>query len=112
MLRAHQRLVDEGKGDTREARVLQSVLDTTREKPAATSGADAGFGCAVVVEGEDGRRRTWEIVGPDEADPARGRVSLVSPLGRALLGRAVGDTVVVVKPGGEEELTILSITPF
>ena len=44
---------------------------------------------------EDGREQTWRIVGEDEADPAQGTVSHVSPLARALLGRRMGDEVSV-----------------
>jgi transcription elongation GreA/GreB family factor len=60
------------------------------------------FGRTVTVEREDGRRQSFRIVGEDEADPARGSVSWVSPLARALLGRSVGDTTTVA--GGEVEL--------
>jgi transcription elongation GreA/GreB family factor len=49
----------------------------------------------VEIERDDGRRQTFRIVGEDEADPARGSISYVSPLARALLGKTVGDTVVV-----------------
>lgn len=49
------------------------------------------FGGAVKIEREDGRVQTWRIVGEDEADPAKGSVSHVSPLARALMGRRVGD---------------------
>jgi transcription elongation GreA/GreB family factor len=57
------------------------------------------FGRTVEVEREDGRRQTFRIVGEDEADPAKGSVSYVSPLARALLGKAVGD---VASVGGAE----------
>ena len=50
------------------------------------------FGGAVTLDREDGRRQTFRIVGEDEADPAGGSVSHVSPLARALMGKAVGDT--------------------
>jgi len=53
------------------------------------------FGRTVEIEREDGRRQAFRIVGEDEADPARGSVSYVSPLARALLGRTVGDVVLV-----------------
>jgi len=53
------------------------------------------FGGAVTIEREDGRTQTWRIVGEDEADPARGSVSHVSPLTRALIGKGVGDTALV-----------------
>lgn len=53
------------------------------------------FGGSVTIEREDGRSQTWRIVGEDEADPATGSVSHVSPLSRALMGRQVGDEAVV-----------------
>lgn len=53
------------------------------------------FGGSVAVEREDGRAQTWRIVGEDEADPANGSVSHVSPLARALIGKGVGDTAIV-----------------
>ncbi len=62
------------------------------------------FGGRFTIEREDGRTQTWRIVGEDEADPAQGTVSHVSPLARALMGKAVddeaevaGQTVVVIE---------------
>ncbi|MFL5297581.1 MAG: transcription elongation factor GreA [Phenylobacterium sp.] len=51
------------------------------------------FGRTVEIEREDGRRQSFRIVGEDEADPAAGSVSYVSPLARALLGKSEGDEV-------------------
>lgn len=70
-------------------------------EPAADT-ATVQFGGAVSIEREDGRRQTWRIVGEDEADPAQGSVSHVSPLARALLGKSVGDTATVA--GAEVEV--------
>lgn len=53
------------------------------------------FGRTVAFEREDGRRQEFRIVGEDEADPARGSVSYVSPLARSLLGKAVGEAATV-----------------
>ncbi len=53
------------------------------------------FGGTVAIERDDGRTQTWRIVGEDEADPANGSVSHVSPLARALMGKAVGDEAMV-----------------
>ena len=60
------------------------------------------FGSTVVIDREDGRRQTFRIVGEDEADPAKGSVSYVSPLARALLGKGVGDEATVA--GGDVEI--------
>lgn len=63
------------------------------------------FGGAVTFEREDGRRQTFRIVGEDEADPARGAVSYISPLAQALLGKAVGETATVAG----QEVEVVSI---
>ena len=57
------------------------------ERPAGEAGV-VRFGSRWTFEREDGRRQTFRIVGEDEADPAKGAVSYVSPLARALLGKA------------------------
>ena len=59
------------------------------------------FGGSVTIEREDGRVQTWRIVGEDEADPAQGSVSHVSPLARALLGKQAGDEVVIAGQSAE-----------
>lgn len=52
---------------------------------------------------------TYHLVGPTEADPSKGKISHESPLGRALLGRTVGDQVVVKAPAGEIRFRILNV---
>ncbi len=66
----------------------------------------AQFGGTVTFEREDGRRQTFRIVGEDEADAAKGSVSYVSPLARALLGKAPGAIAVVA--GQEVEILAVS----
>jgi len=63
----------------------------------------------VVVEEGTEEAETFRIVGPAEANPANNKVSDKSPLGRALLGHRVGDTVMVKTPGGEIVFRIISI---
>ena len=67
------------------------------------------FGAWVEVEDENGQRREYRIVGEDEVEPKEGRISWRSPLGRALLKRREGDAVVVRRPAGETEVTIVAI---
>ncbi|HET9953976.1 MAG TPA: transcription elongation factor GreB [Polyangiaceae bacterium] len=67
------------------------------------------FGASVEVEDENGKKSRYQVVGPDEADPSRGRISFESPLGRSLMKRKVGDVIVVRRPAGEIEVEILSI---
>lgn len=60
------------------------------------------FGCTVRFERSDGRIQAYAIVGDDEADPAAGSVSYVSPLARAFIGKSIGDTVLLA--GHEVEI--------
>lgn len=57
------------------------------------------FGSRVTIERDDGRKQTFRIVGLDEADPAKGTLSYVSPMAQALMDKSVGD---VVSVGGHE----------
>ncbi len=67
------------------------------------------FGAIVEVEDEDGKRATYRIVGEDEIDLARGDISWKSPLGRALLKKEEGDTIVLQRPSGPVELTVAAV---
>jgi transcription elongation factor GreB len=67
------------------------------------------FGATVTVAEDDGVERVYCIVGIDEADPSRGRISWVSPLARALLKAEVGDLVRFQAPGGLRELEIVDV---
>jgi transcription elongation GreA/GreB family factor len=97
-------------GDDRAARAaIERDLRYWRQRHAtaevvpAPSGTDTvRFGSTVTIVRDDGREQTWRIVGEDEADPARGTLSYVSPLAIALTGKGVGDTVEVA--GSEAEI--------
>jgi transcription elongation factor GreB len=69
----------------------------------------AYFSAYVEVEDEGGVRTTYRIVGEDEIDLERGHVSWRSPIGRALLRRRAGDSVVLTRPVGQVELTIVQV---
>ncbi|MDY0190952.1 MAG: transcription elongation factor GreB [Desulfuromonas sp.] len=83
------------------------IIDPVKQQQVA--GEKVLFGCTVTVENESGAEKVLSIVGVDEIDPARGRISWVSPIGRALLGAYVGDTVVVKVPNGEDELEVVAV---
>jgi transcription elongation GreA/GreB family factor len=53
------------------------------------------FGMRVTIGDEDGKKKIWSIVGEDEADATKGRISHVSPMAQALFGKGVGDVVTV-----------------
>lgn len=67
------------------------------------------FGAIVTVEDEAGERHRYQLVGPDEFDAKAGRISVDSPVGRALMGRRVGDEVVVRRPRGETTYEICEV---
>lgn len=67
------------------------------------------FGATVTYARADGSEATVQIVGSEETDAERGRISWLSPVARALLGKGVGDLARVALPGGTETLEILEI---
>lgn len=73
------------------------------------SGDRVIFGAKVVAEDDDGNKMQCRILSDIEAD-GKTVISCTSPVGRALIGRCVGDTCVVRLPGGEKEFEILSVT--
>lgn len=77
--------------------------------PRQQSGKKVLFGATVKVQGEDGKKRSYSIVGIDETDPARGRISWISPLASALLKGSEGEMVTVHTPKGEEDLEIIEV---
>lgn len=79
---------------TRDLRYWSARRATAQLVESPAEGA-VRFGGSVTIEREDGRTQTWRIVGEDEADPAAGTVSHVSPLARALIGKRVGDEALV-----------------
>ncbi|THD75272.1 MAG: transcription elongation factor GreA [Phenylobacterium sp.] len=76
---------------TRDLRYWSARRATAQLTEPAGDPAKVLFGRTVEFERDDGRRQAYRIVGEDEADPARGSVSYVSPLAAALLGKSVGD---------------------
>ena len=81
---------------------------TVIETPAVTADR-VGLGSTVTVEDDSGSRMTFTVVGSAEADPAAGRISNVSPVGRALIGREAGDDVAVAAPRGEVRYRIIEL---
>src|SRR6187549_270093 len=88
---------------TRDLRYWSSRRATAQLTEPDRNTGKVVFGGAVTFVRDDGREQTFRIVGEDEADPAEGRVSYVSPLARAVMGKEVGDIAVVA--GHEVEIT-------
>ena len=77
--------------------------------PTSLSGDKVVFGATVTLLDEDKKKVRYQLVGQTEADAKVGRISYNSPLGRALIGRQVGDEVEVTTPSGERYYTIKAI---
>ncbi len=77
----------------RELRYWTARRASAQLVPAVAERDTVQFGTEVTIVRDNGRRQTFRIVGEDEADPASGSISYVSPLARALVGKAIGDTV-------------------
>jgi transcription elongation factor GreA len=67
------------------------------------------FGATVDVQEESGEKATWQIVGEDEADIKEGRISVSSPIARALIGKEPGELVDVQTPGGVKRYEIIDV---
>jgi transcription elongation GreA/GreB family factor len=89
----------------RDARYFAERVRTAQVMPGPSSSAVVAFGSTVTFSRADGRVQTYRIVGEDEADPKAGSISFVSPVVRALLGKAVGDVVNV----GDQKLEVVAI---
>ena len=87
----------------RELRYWNARRSTAKVVEPAADKSKVHFGATVTVRRDDGRTQTFRIVGEDEAEPAGGTLSYVSPLARAVLGGRVGDDVEA--PGGGATIT-------
>jgi transcription elongation factor GreA len=93
-----------------EGRIVE-IEDSLRRASIITSKANGGrisLGSIVVVS-QNGNEQSFQIVGAPEADPANGKISNESPVGRALLGKTIGDTVDVNAPRGVVKMEIVKV---
>lgn len=95
----------------RRLRFLSKRLDNAEVVDPAQRGEcdQVFFGATVTISNSQGEEHTYSIVGMDEADPGRGRISWISPLAKALLKAHEGDVVRLHTPGGLEELEVVEI---
>jgi len=94
----------------RRIRFLSKRLDElVVVAPERDRGGRVYFGARVELEDEEGGRLAVQIVGPDEFDVAAGRISVDSPLGRALLGKEQGDEFVFRRPKGSVRYTVVAV---
>jgi transcription elongation factor GreA len=86
-------------------RVLRNVIIIPENRPSA----EIAVGARVTIQEDEFPEETYHLVGPKEADPRHGKISHESPIGRALIGHHVGDTVSAETPSGSIQLKILKI---
>jgi transcription elongation factor GreA len=101
-LQAH----NEGRiGDLEDKLARAEVIDVSK-----LSGDTIKFGATVTVVDEDtSKKQVWQIVGEPEADAKQGKISVTSPLARALIGKAKGANVEVVTPGGAKAYEVKKV---
>lgn len=90
----------------RELRYWTARRASAQVQPPPSRSDEVAFGAAVDLLRSDGRHVSYRIVGEDEADPANGRLSWVSPLARAMMGKGVGEEIAA----GATEATITAIS--
>jgi transcription elongation factor GreA len=101
-----QQSLNEGRVAELEDKISRAeVIDVSK-----LSGTTVKFGATVSVVDEDTEEeRAYQLVGENEADVKQGKVSITSPIARALIGKKVGDTVEVNTPGGGKSYEVLKI---
>lgn len=101
----HQSFIEKKIQETEQKLANSEIVDTLN-----LSNDKVGFGSTVTLENPDnGGKVTYQIVGPDESDIPSGKISIASPLGKALIGKEVDDEVIVRTPGGIKKYIILQI---
>jgi transcription elongation factor GreA len=92
-----------------EARIaeLETKVGAAEVIDTPTQGDRVTFGSTVLLQDGDGKEYRYQIVGSDEAAPAQGRISVLAPLARTLIGKKVGDAVTAQLPGGAKTFAIL-----
>jgi transcription elongation factor GreA len=97
----------EGRINEIEAKLSTAeVIDTSK----LTNMGKVVFGAVIELEDQDGAHRvTYQVVGEDEADIRAGRISITSPIARAVVGKSEGDVVDVAAPGGVRSYEIVAV---
>ncbi len=94
----------------RRLRFLASRIEAARViDPSSVQSLKIQFGATVTTQSDEGVHKTWKIVGQDEIDTAQGHISWLSPIGKGLLGKSVGEDVTIQTPQGEVNLEVIEI---
>lgn len=100
--------LEQGRDESRIAEIEHILLNTeVIKKPKGDSKVQ--LGSVVILKNEAGKEKKFQVVGTVEADPLNGKVSDESPIGKALLGNAVGSKVIIKTPTEDLEYKIIDI---
>ena len=96
----------EGKiGELAHKIAYADVIDTSKVRTDVVT-----FGCTVVLENLDTEEEVqYQLVGVDESDVRQGRISVSSPLGKAMIGKSIGDEIEVLTPGGKRRYELIDV---
>lgn len=97
---------EQGQAETRIAEIEDILLNAEIIKPRKGSSVAVGSKIELKV---NGKKVSYQLVGPVEADPASGKISDQSPIGKALLGKKAGESVEITTPKGKSKYTIEKI---
>jgi transcription elongation factor GreA len=106
----HDAKNDQSHLETKIARLREKISTAVIVEGEIPTDGAVGFGSTVTVRDQQGVERSWRIVSSHDAAPADGRLSVESPVARALNGARQGDQVSVTLPRGETVLTVLSVS--
>jgi transcription elongation factor GreA len=103
--RERQSFIEGRVGELEDKISRAEIIDVSK-----LSGKQIKFGATITVVDEDtDEKNSYQIVGPDEADIREKRLSITSPLARAVIGKKVGDTVEVTTPNGSKSYEIVKV---
>jgi len=106
----HAASTDQEVNEVRIAELEDKLARAEVIDPSKLSGDTVRFGAMVTLIDEDsGEKKVWQIVGEPEADANKGKISVTSPIARALIGKNKGDTVEVAAPGGTKTYQVQKV---
>ncbi|MBQ4510132.1 MAG: transcription elongation factor GreA [Clostridia bacterium] len=99
----------QGMNEARIAELEELVKNAVIMTDDEMSKGKVSIGSTVVIKYKDGKEKKYDIVGSNEVDPLAGKISDLSPIGSALIGKEVNDVVYIYTPAGEKEVVVVSV---
>ena len=101
---------EQGQVESRIAEIEEILLNASLIKGSKTKPTKVALGVQVDLQSDKKKQVSYTIVGSVEADPLAGRISDESPIGQALMGKAVGDNVTIKTPSGDASYAVVAIS--